>query len=366
MPMARFRQQEERGSRCLPGRYYGIGTLTCVLLCLVALIGGRAPAAEDSRILLRVSSLSVPKTPWHEMWQRFEARINQGAQGFETRMFIAGELGSEETALANIRRGRVQIGGFSLQGLATVVPELSLLLTPYLFDSRAEVDFVVDHYLDQAYRDLLAEKGLELLQWSEVGWTSIYSTRPVRQPEDARGLSMRASNALGSRVFAEAIGADLIPVTFSELIPAMQTGLIESAQGGVGMYTIAGISREAPYLTLTRHAFDAGLIVANREWYRSLSQDQQQLVASSMDRRQDGREAIRQMLDGFYADLPNRGVTILEPDAELGERWRAAARDSHLAMIQAIGGRAEEIFELVQQGKSEFIRRQASSGSDAG
>ena len=81
-----------------------------------------------------------------------------------------------------------------------------------------------------------------------------------------------------------------------------------------------------------------------------------------MDRRQDGRDAIRQMLDGFYADLPNRGVTILEPDPEQAERWRAAARDSHVAMIEAIGGSAETIFELVQQGKAEFGRRQQPQG----
>jgi TRAP-type C4-dicarboxylate transport system substrate-binding protein len=73
--------------------------------------------------LVRVGSLSAPGTPWHDEWLRFEASFDEKPDaGLELNLFISGQLGSEETVLSNLRRGRVQLGGFSLHGLASVVP----------------------------------------------------------------------------------------------------------------------------------------------------------------------------------------------------------------------------------------------------
>lgn len=340
--------------------------LLALLAALLTFTAGCGKGTPDTT-RVRITALSPPGTPWHDGWVRFEQRFRANNDtDLELDLFVTGQLGSEETMLSSLRRGRVQIGGFSLQGLAVVVPELNVLLAPYLFDSVEEVDFVIDNHLTPAFRELFAEKDMELLQWAEVGWTHIYGLTPIVSPEDAADRPMRASNAIGSQIVTEAIGADSTPVTFSEVIPSLQTGLIESGQSGTGMYAIAGISREAKHLTLTYHAFDTGLIVANRTWYRALSERKQELIMNSLDPLQEGREEIRRVLADFISEeLPAQSVTIHRLDEEQRRRWREALAGTHEMLIERIGGRAREIYRRVQEGKREWARRQQRADGPA-
>lgn len=331
--------------------------LATLLLAVIITLGAGCADNPDQHLKVRVTSLGIPDTPWHDFWLRFAATLEErdAAEEIDLDLFISGELGSEETALANLRRGRVQIGGFALQGVATLIPELNVLLAPYLFDSREEAAFVMDHYLSDAYAKLFAEKGLTLIQWSEVGWFYIYGKQPLLTPDATRGISMRSSNALGSRYFAEAIGADLIPLSFAEVIPALQTNLIESGQTGVGMYTLAGIARAAPHLVLTRHAFDMGPILANKDWYDSLSGKHRRLIFNSIESAEVNRRLIRAALDDYFrSSLPAMAVTVHELNAEQQAQWRAVSLPTHRKLLQDTGGQAGHIYALVQRGKSEF------------
>ena len=335
-----------------------------ILAIALSLPAGCADRHGD-RLKVRVTSLGIPDTPWHDFWLRFAATLEQrdSAGEIDLDLFISGELGSEETALANLRRGRIQIGGFALQGVATLIPELNILLAPYLFDTRDEAAFVMDHYLTDAYAKLFAEKGLTLIQWSEVGWFYLYGKKPLLTPGSTRGISMRASNALGSRYFAEAIGADLIPLSFAEVIPALQTNLIESGQTGVGMYTLAGIAKAAPHLILTRHAFDMGPILANSEWYDGLSDKHRRMIFDSIESAEVNRTLIRAALDDYFRNsLPAMDVTVHELDEAQQAEWRAAALPTHQALLQDTGGQAGHIYALVQQGKARF--RETANGTE--
>lgn len=344
--------------RAAGGRRCVTAVLWLAILLLAAC--GPTPDSDDGRV--RVASLSAPGSPWHDEWLRFQQRVEaQPESGIELEMFIAGQLGSEETTLSNLRRGRVQIGGFSLHGLATVVPELSVLLTPYLFDSRAEVDFVMDNYLTEVFTELFAEQGLSLLRWSEVGWNHIFCREPMRTPADIRNVRIRASSAIGPQVFARRVGADNVPVPYSELITALQTGLLDCGQGGVGLYAAAGIAGEAPYLAMTYHIFDTGLVVANREWLDRLPTARREVLLGSLESADEGRRQLRAALKTIQAeDLPRLEVTVYELSTAEQAQWRNAAAGSHEEVVELTGGRAREIYELIQAGKLAF-RQQAST-----
>jgi TRAP-type C4-dicarboxylate transport system substrate-binding protein len=310
---------------------------------------------EGDQRLLRLSSLAFPGTPWHDLWLRFDARFQKANKScFELDLFINAEIGSEETALANVRRNRLQMAGLSLQGMATVVPELSVLLTPFLFDSEAEVDFVTDRYLTDLFGRLIEAKGLKLLQWSEVGWTQLYAKREIDLPEQAQGLKLRASNAIGSIAFAEAIQADSIPVTFAEALPALETGLIDGGQSGVGIYAFAGLSREATVINMTYHAFDTGLVVANLDWWDSLSGAQRELVMNSLDTTEEGRSNIRQALARIELSLPDQGVTVNYLSDAQRSAWQDHVGDVSAKIIEGVGGEAQAVFDAIAEGKAAF------------
>ncbi|MEM9305555.1 MAG: TRAP transporter substrate-binding protein DctP, partial [Pseudomonadota bacterium] len=255
---------------------YVRGWLAAACALLLAACGngsdsaGQADAGPTTPAALsfRVAGNAPAGTPWHAQWERFEASIReQPESGLDPQMFVTGQLGNPDAALANTRRGRVQVGGFPLAGAATVVPELNMLLVPFLFENEAEVDYVLDNHLLSAFEDLFREKQLVLLQWVDAGWNNLYGSESLATPTAVSGKALRSQPTIASQVFLESLGADTIPMGYAEVLPALQTGLIKGGESVTPMYLVGGLVGEASHLTLTRHAYDSGVIVANRTWF---------------------------------------------------------------------------------------------------
>ena len=354
-----FPARQRSGAGC---QHSQRGLLLAVLL-LAACGGDSGVQAEDEKLVVVIGASGAIDTPWHEGWRRFERRVNAAAYpGLELQMFVNGQLGTEETILANVRRGRVQYAGTSLHGMSSVVPELSVILAPYLFESYAQVDFVTDRFLTPVFTEMLAERGLKFIQWSEVGWNHVYCREPRLKPEEFRGVKMRASTAIAPQVFADTIGADNIPLPFDETLPALQTGLIECGQSGAGQYLLSGIADEAPHYTLTTHAYDSGVQFANAEWYESLPQEARQVLIDALDVQQENRDLVREVIAVQEREWQEQGrVTFYALTEEQQSRWREAASGSHQKLISRIGGRAQEIYDLIQAGKAEFAARKENT-----
>ena len=237
-------------------------------LALLAACGTKEPgdeqASRQARNEVTVAGFSLPGSVDERNWRRFEQNVNAWAPEFRLKLLIRGEGGPEETQFSNLRRGRVQIVGGSLAGAAAIVPELAVLQAPYLFESQAEADYVMDEVLLEPFRRIFAEQGLRLIQWLDIGWVNLYAREPILTPTDAGGARLRAASSLASQEFVAAIGGDLVTLPFPDILPALQTGLIDGGVTSITMYSLSGLAAEAPHYVLTEHSYDVGVLLANR------------------------------------------------------------------------------------------------------
>jgi TRAP-type C4-dicarboxylate transport system substrate-binding protein len=312
---------------------------------------------------VRITAVTVPGTPWYDSWMHFAGQLESSPGLLQPLFYLGGQLGSEESALSQLRRGRVQMGGFSLQGASAVVPELGLLMSPYLFGSFDEVDFVMDNYLLQAFDELFANRGLVLLGWAEVGWTSLYAKKPLMTPADSAGLRLRSSNALASQLLVRSVGADMAPMTFADIMPSLQTGLISGGESGAIFYALTGLPREAPHLTLTRHAFDSGMFLANRAWLEKLTPEQRALLRTSLMPTAQFRKLVRRYEQGILEQPDKHGITLHQPGPQQLQQWRRATRNNRAQLAAAIGGDAARINQLLDTAKAEFARLRAPASA---
>jgi TRAP-type C4-dicarboxylate transport system substrate-binding protein len=303
---------------------------------------------------VRISAITVPGTPWHDSWLHFERQLATRPGVMTPVFYLGGQLGSEESALSQLRRGRIQMGGFSLQGASAVVPELGLLMSPYLFASFAEVDFVMDHFLLEAFNRLFEARGLVLLSWAEVGWTSVYASRPIVTPADSAGLKLRSSNALASQLFVQSIGADMVPMAFPDIMPSLQTGLVQGGESGAILYALAGLPREAPHLTLTRHAFDSGMYLANRDWFLNLPEASREHLAASLMPTGDFRVLVRDYEQKILDEPQRYGIHVVQPDPQQLDEWRRATAANRARLARRIGGESRRIDALLEHALSAF------------
>ena len=325
-----------------------------LLLCAALL---PAPCGTEA-LFGRAAAFAQPDSVWDREWQRVKAKL---AQQDEVRLdfFTRGERGGEEQILHDIRRGRAHLGGMSLQGLASIVPELNIAMAPYVFDSAAEVDFVYDNYLFDAFDSLFAAKNLVLLQWVEVGWNGIYAQTPIRQPEDARGLRLRGSPNPATQLFLAAIKADSIPLSSADLVPSLQTGLIEGGVSAV-LFHYFVTRRYASHLTLSRHSYDTGAIVANKAWFDGATPRQRDLLRDAWGDSAKARAAVRSLAEGAIRQMRTEGIQVQALSEPELRAWRQATRDVAPQLIARIGGAAQQVHEAIQAGKRAFVERSAS------
>lgn len=314
---------------------------------------------QDDRERVRVTAVTVPGTPWHQMWVDFAATAERDhPDAINIELFILSQFGPEEAMIANLRRNRVQMAGLSLQGASQMVPELNLLLAPYLFESQAELDYILDNYLLEAYSRLLEARNVTIIQWADVGWTHLYASQPILTPESVQGRRMRTSRAAGARVFGRMLDINQIVLPFTDLLPALQTGLVEGGQSGVGMYALAGMANEAPHLVLTGHAYDSGLIVANAQWWHGLDEETRAKIRASLDPVEKTRVDVRSLIARIKAGIEaNPDVQVHDLDPQTRQAWREASAGGMDWLIEQVGGESEMIRERIMAGKRSFAER---------
>ena len=324
--------------------------LTALFLGLLA-----TTAAAQKPIKITVGGTAFPNTTGEQQWLSFERYVNERAgDQFDVRMLIYGQLGSEEQLVSGLRRGRIQYANLSATVTSTVIPEVSLLYAPYLFESEAEADYVYDNFLTEYFRDILVEGGLHLVAFNEIGFHHVYGKESIIVPEDAKGRRFRVSASPAARMFAEAIGADLIPLGFGEIVASLQTGLIEAGENSIALYARTGTADEAPHLTLTGHSFGMSLIVARHRWWRRLTDDQREILSAAFPPIEQTRRGVRAEAAGDIADAKAKGFVVHDLSPEQKNAWRIATQGTHQRLIKEIGGRSQEIYDLIQGGKEAY------------
>ena len=310
----------------------------------------------------KVAALASPDSPWDASWTEFRTALEDIAPEIEFEYFIRGELGNEDEMLAQTRRNRVQIMGPSLQGLSVIVPEFTVLLAPYLFDSFAEVDFVYDNFLVEPATELLSEKGLVFLSWSDVGWTDIYANKPIRQPADIQELKLRGAPNIAAQIFLREIGANSVPVGSVDIVQALQTGLVKGGASNLIFHYYA--TREyATHVALTHHAYDAGSLVANKTWWDKATEEEQQAILTAYGPPSNRRVPVRALLGDVVDWLRVEGVDVYELTPEERAEWAAATEGHVQLIIQEVGGRSQMIYDAILAGKEAFKEQAAETSS---
>ena len=330
----------------------------CIVVLAVSACGPspEAPQGGDTNEVVEITAAGTafPNTIGEQHWFTFQRKVEEGTAGrFKVRMLVHGQF-SEEQIAAGLQRGRVQIGNLSAMMTSTLVPETAILYAPFLFDSEEQADFVYDHYLTDLFASLLAAQGLHLVSWSEIGFHHIYSVTPVLSPEDMRGRRYRVSASEASRLFGAALGADVIPLSFGEIVPSLQTGLIESGENSLSLYVRTGTPGEAPHLTLTAHCFGMSVIVADKAWWEGMADADREIIAFAYPSIAETRKDTR---DEAASDLENAqsfGITPRWPEQAERDKWAAAVAHVPEELARAVGGQSNLVLQTIAEGKAAY------------
>ncbi|ALG74033.1 ABC transporter substrate-binding protein [Azospirillum thiophilum] len=233
---------------------------------------------------------------------------------FKMKGFGDASLGSDIQMQNALIGGAQEMMVGSTATLVGIVKDFGVYDLPFLFNNEKEADAVLDGPFGEKLLKALNDKGLVGLVYWENGFRNLTnSKRPITKIEDMGGIKLRVmQNPVYIDMFNR-FGANAVPLAFSELFTALETGTVDGQENPVTTIQSSKFYEVQKYLTISRHVYSPWIVLASKRWYDGLSADEKKIlnesaVASREFERKDSRDASAQSV----AYLKEKGMQINE------------------------------------------------------
>lgn len=254
------------------------------------IVSGTAFAAAVSLAAANASALEIKSSDVHPMGypttdaiEYMGNLLSEWTNGRITiKIFHSMQLGGEKEALEQVQLGALEMTRVSVGIVGPIVGEFNAFNLPYFFRSRQHMFNVVDGEIGQELLLKLQDGGLIGLGYMDAGSRSFYNKmHPVKTIEDLKGLKLRV---MQNDIFVEmvnALGGNGLPIAYNELIPAMQTGVVDGAENNPPSYESGKHYEIAGYYTLTEHLMVPEIFVFSKKVWDTLSPVDQLLIRNA-------------------------------------------------------------------------------------
>ena len=166
--------------------------------------------------------------------------------------FPGGTLGGDVQTLSALQGGTVEMTTMNAGILASVAKDFAMVDLPFLFESPKEADAVMDGPVGATLAAELPENGLVGLGYWELGFRQLSNNRhPITKVDDIAGLKIRVIQSPIYIDLFNALGANAVPMPFTELYTALETGAIDGQENPAPSILTAKLNEVQDYLTLT-------------------------------------------------------------------------------------------------------------------
>ncbi|MBY6092019.1 TRAP transporter substrate-binding protein [Pseudooceanicola sp. 502str34] len=288
-------------------------------LAALTLAGSALPlAAEIKPVTLRLAHVVNEQDAYHAAAVKFQELVGEASDGAITvEIFPNATLGDERTLLEGMQIGTVDMGLITNGPVSNFLEEMAVFELPFLFPSPEKAYEVLDGEIGQELLDRLSEVNLKGLAYAERGFRNLTnSKKAVTTPEDLKGLRIRVmENPVYIDTFRE-LGADAIPMAWTEALTAMQQGTIDGQENPVNVVYSFKLNETQTNMTLTRHTYAPAVFVMGMPKWGQLSEEVQQIVTdAAREAAQYERDLNAEAAAEQLTALKDAGMTVEEnPD----------------------------------------------------
>ena len=224
--------------------------------------------------------------PTVRAFRHFGDLIAERTQGrLRLTLFPGGQLGAERdtleiTSFGGLDLNRVNLAPLNSIESLTIVPSL-----PFLFESEAHMRRALDGEPGRRVLASLEPHGLIGLAFYDSGARSFYNARrPIRTPDDLRGMKIRVQNSDLYVAMIRSLGADATPMDLGEVYQGLVQGVVDGAENNWPSYESGRHFEVAPYYSLTNHVMAPEVLLMSKvRWDRLSPADREVVMESARD-----------------------------------------------------------------------------------
>jgi len=286
-----------------------------ILMILVFAFAGTAMAME-----IKLAHVVNEKDAFHVAAEKFKELVEKRSQGALTvTIFPNAKLGDERTLLERMKMGIVDAGIITTGPIINFVPSYGVIDLPFLFRDPNHAYKVLDGSIGQKLLADLESQGWKGLAFGERGFRNLTnSKRPVKTPEDIRGLKIRV---MQNPVYVDsfkALGANAVPMAWTEVLTALQQGTVDGQENPLNVIMAFKLYETQKYLSITRHAYAPAAIIMSMNTWKKLTPAQQALVKKAAQEAAEFERAWDNKMEAEWLnELKVKGMIVTTPDLKL-------------------------------------------------
>jgi tripartite ATP-independent transporter DctP family solute receptor len=289
----------------------GIGLVAIVgLFCLVV-------GVAEAGTTLRLGHSDPPDGLRHKAAILFADKVKEYTQGrYTVDVHHSSTLGDDPKMLEQVKLGAIDLAVTGVAIYSNQIPELGLLALPYLVESYEQGWALYDTspWVKEWFAKLQS-KNIRYLAMLEAGFRQLTAKKPVRLPEDVRGMKIRISKNQVYIWLWSALGANPTVVAIGETYISLQQGVVDAQENPIPTIHVQKFYEVAKQISLTNHIYaPIPLSITDKRWQSLATADQAAIQKAALEASAWHRKAVVSEDDTMLEDMKAKGATVIKPD----------------------------------------------------
>ncbi len=312
---------------------------SCLSLGLA--LGLPTAVRAEAPIVIKFSHVVTPDTPKGRAAQRFKELAEEASHGrVKVEVYPNSQLYKDKEEMEALQLGAVQMLAPSLSKFGPLgAKQFEIFDLPYIFQTERAFAQVTGGPIGTELFASLESRGIKGLAWWSGGFHVFSANRPLKKPEDLKGLKMRIPSSKVLEATLRTVGALPQTMAFSEVYQALQSGVVDGTENILSSYTSQKYYEVQKHIVLTDHTHTGYALIANRKFWDGLPPDLQATLAQAIRQatEYEGQLVAQENTEALAALRASGKTQVQDLTAAEREVWRKTLWPVHKEMEARIG-----------------------------
>lgn len=196
-------------------------------------------------------------------------------------IFPNSQLGGLREMFEALQMGVLDLTSTVTSFVSNFVPGVSVYDLPCLIDDYAHARRSLDGSVGEELNLAMMNNGVMPLGWWEIGFRNITSNKDIQSIEDIKGQRIRIMTSNIYRDMFLQLGADPVPMAWSELFTALQQNVVDAQENPYTQILDTNFYEVQKYLVESEHAYSPALFSMSAISWGRLDASQQEIIKAA-------------------------------------------------------------------------------------
>jgi len=254
---------------------------------VVALLGAgfAAIALAQQPLVIKFSHVVANDTPKGKASEFFAKRAGELTGGkVKVEVYANSTLYKDKEEMEALQIGAVQMLAPSLAKFGPLgAREFEVFDLPFIFDNSDELHKVTTGAVGKQLFAKLETRGIKGLAYWDNGFKSFSANKPLKAPDDFKGLKMRIQSSKVLESQMRAVGALPQVMAFSEVYQALQTGVVDGTENPHSNLYTQKMHEVQKHMTVSDHGYLGYAVITNKKFWDGLPADVRGQLEKAME-----------------------------------------------------------------------------------